>query len=347
MKHLSILSKVILAIAVFMSAVVLSCHEKTETIQPKDGVSYVKLLFNYSDGTSDQSRIMKLVHKPDGGRTSGNITINSTITLTEGNYGVAEIQNGADLTIDGEVTFGNLNPNNTHAVKVTITKNGKLTIGSSLNQNGKFVFYNYGTLVTGNHEMQSGNNDFYNYGKHKVNGDLQITSGDSKYSNCGVLEVSNYTNIHSGQYHACDCGSLTTNGLNINGSKKVTGKGFIKVTGNLNLNGFMTESPDIEFCYNGHINQPDKLGSAKRTCEPSCSPNPMPVRFDKLTVSVVESESGSQKGRISFEVTENSGLLNMQILLSSDARTWRSVFTEDNPSAFVVGKKYSQVFNLK
>jgi len=342
MKHISIFS-----IAFVLSLIATSCQEKEARIEPKDGTSYVKLLFNYSDGTSDQSRIMKLVYKPDGNRSNANITVSTPIILTDGdNYGVVEIENGAEITIDGDVTFGNINPNNTHQVKITITKKGKLTLNSSLNQNGKFVFYNYGALVTQNHEMQSGQNDFYNYGKHTVNGDLQLSSGSSTYTNCGVINVSNYTNFHSGNYVACECGQLITSGLNINGSDVVSGKGFIKVTGNLNLNGHLTKSSNIELCYLGVINQKDKLGAAKITCEPSCTPNPMPVKFEKLIVDAIESEGNTRKGRVSFDVTENSGLVNMQILTSKDTKEWRSVFTESNPSVFVVGQKYSQVFDL-
>lgn len=307
---------------------------------------YVKPVFNYSDGSFDEARITVLEFGIDGRplRTTTNLQISGPITLSEGNYGVAEFFNGADVLITGNVTFGNLNPNNNQPVRIRIQVGASLTISSSLNQNGKFVFYNYGTLITGNHEMQSGKNDFYNYGTHQVNGDLQISSGDSQYNNCGYLSVSNYTNFHAGKYHSCDCGQLVTNGLNVNGSNKVTGKGFIKVTGNLNLNGFLTENPDIEFCYNGHINQENKLGAAKRACEPTCKPDALPLRYTNLKIETIQSE-GKAAGRISFDVTENSDLVNMKLMISTDGKNWKEKFTE-TPEAFKVQEKYSRLFAL-
>lgn len=326
-----------------------ACNNSSPDPSPESETqkTLVKTVFNYTDGSSDQSRIILLEYAPDGTplRTTTNLQITGPITLSEGNYGVVEIFNDAEIEIAGEITFGNINPNNNKPVRITIRRGATLNLSSSLNQNGKFVFYNYGTLNTGNHEMQNGKNDFFNYGTHNVTGDLQISSGDSQYNNCGFLNVSNYTNFHAGRYHACECGQLITNGLNVNGSNKVTGKGFIKVTGNLNLNGFLTESKDIEFCYTGHINQPEKIGAAKRTCEPTCKPNPLPVKYTNLKAEAFKSSEGV-KGRISFVVTENSNLLNMKIMISTDGRNWKEQLSETE-AAFKVGQEYIGVFSLK
>lgn len=249
---------------------------------------------------------------------SQTLPVNSPVTLTSGSYSSVEVFDGAAITIDGEVTFQNMNPNNTHPVSITITKKGKLTLASSLNQNGKFVITNNGTLNSGSHEMQSGQNVFQNNGTHNITGDLQLLSGSSTYTNCGIVNVSNFTSVHSGDYVACNCGILNSGGLNVTGSKKISGKGFIKVTGNTNLNGLLTESAQITFCGNLQPQDEKKLGEAQRSCVSLC--DPLPVSYEYVRGARLSPD----RVQVSFKVTDHNNAVRYRILKSTDGKNFFS-----------------------
>lgn len=344
-------SFVLLLLSMFFAS---SCNQETNDPSPQKNArsELVKVVFNYTDNTFDESRIMNVKYDPETGkslRTAQNLQVTGPITLTEGNYGVVELFNAAAIDIAaGDVTFGNVNPNNNdpmQPVMIIIRKGATLRISSSLNQNGYYIIQNYGTLITGNHELQQRpGNEYYNYGSHYVTGDTQINQDEAKYNNCGYVEVSNYTNFHSGNYNACQCGQLITNGLNVNKSRMVTGKGFIKVTGNLNLNGFLTTSKDIDFAYAGYLNEPDKVGMARRVDKPSCTPDPMPVRYTDIKAEPFKDSENKIGCQVSFNVTESSNLRDMQIMGSKDGKSWYVLATETNTEAFIPGKTYIKKF---
>jgi len=269
------------------------------------------------------------------------LTVSSDITLTTGNYGVVEVKNGAKITIDGDVTFGNINPLNSSSVSITTTTKGVLHLTSSLNMNGNYTFTNNGKLYSSNVEMQNGTTVFNNYGEHIVSGDIQITSLGSKYSNCGTLKVSNFTNIHQGYYSACNCGILETNGLNVNSANHVSGKGSIKVTGNLNLNNSLTTDNTILFCYNGNINQPQNLGASIRTCDNTCTPTPLNLKYSDLKVTKVD----NKKYALTFRVLENTSVKEARLKFSTDAKNW-TVIKVIQSKEFLVGKVYKAEFSI-
>jgi len=325
-------------------ALTFSCKEQVVQFPNPENMLYARAVFEYSDGTFDASRIFPL-EVGRSQRTNQNLVVSGDVSLSDGHYDVVELQGDGKLTITGPVSIGNLNATNGgKEASIFVSQTGELSIGP-MNLNGKITVTNKGKIISQSVELQNGKNTFYNYGTHTVIGDLQLSSGGSFYYNCGRLAVSNYTNLHSGDYVACDCGYLETNGLNVNSSEKLSGKGFVKVTGNLNLNAKLTKSSDIEFCYTGNINDKTKLGAAKLTCEPSCKPDALPVRYNNLRLTSSIDNEGNTKGHISFDITENSGLSKMRLETSPDGRRWTTNFTE-KPDAFVVGKTYSREFYL-
>lgn len=334
-------------------ALLFSCEKSETNPESQTGQKFLQLIFNYSDGSFERSRIIPLRYKelsPNGQKTAGNITVDGVVTIAPGDYQTIEVKNGSKITIEGAVSAQNFNFINTHEVEVTVNSGAELGVYSSLNLNNKVTFTNKGKLYTGSVELQGAKNYLYNYGSHTVLGDLQILSGENTYQNCGSVTVSNYTNI-VGDYVACECGYLVTSGLNVNGNRKVSGKGFIKVTDNANFNGYFTESPDIEFSYcdasgNQKPLDKNKIGAAKLTCEASCKPDALPLRYTDLKADAFTDKEGNLKAKISFKVTENSGLTEMKGIVSEDGKTWKQSFSE-GPEAFVVGNSYSREFYLQ
>lgn len=334
-----------LTFLIALLALTFSCKNETTSIDPqKQEEFFVKAVFLYSDNTQEETRIRTLRFDKNA-RTSQNLVVNSTVNLTDGDFDVIEIEDGANLTLSGTASVKNWNWKNNHEVKVTIAPNGNVSSGP-INLDGKALFTNNGKLFSASVELQGGVNNFVNNGTHTILGDLQSTTGGSKYYNAGYLAVIGTTSLHSGEYEAANCGSLITSNLSINGSKKVSGKGFIKVTGNVNLNGFLTDSPNIELCYTGVINQKDKLGAAKLTCEPSCKPDALPLRYSDLKVEPSVDKEGNWIGKISFKVLENTNVDKMKLLVSSDGIVWTVNYTE-NADAFKVGEKYSKGFFVR
>lgn len=334
-----------LTFLIALLALTVACKNETTSIDPqKQEEFFVKAVFLYSDGSQEETRIRTL-RFDNNARVNQNLVVDGTLDLNSGDFGVITIRDGANLTLSGSVSVANWNWENTHEVKVIIGPNGNVSSGP-LNLDGKVVFTNKGKLLSSSVELQGGSNTFINNGTHTIIGDLQSTTGGSKYYNTGYVSVTNATNLHSGEYEAADCGSLITSILNINGSKKVSGKGFIKVTGNINLNGFLTDSPNIELCYTGVVNQKDKLGSAKLTCEPSCKPDALPLRYSDLKVEPSVDKEGNWIGKISFQVLENTNVEKMKLLVSSDGLVWTTNYTE-HADAFKVGERYSREFFVR
>jgi hypothetical protein len=335
--------------------VAVACSTETHPLPEGTSKLYARLNFKYLDGTSEQSRIFDLTYDSTSNkflRTAANLQVRGDIVIPSAEYpdleyGVVEFFAGS-ITIKGDVRFGNINPNNGDKwVYLRVEKGQRLTVNSSINMNGKFSVHNNGTIESSNVEMQNGENQAFSYGNWYIYGDLQITSEKSTFTNCGLLAVSNYTNFHQGYYVACECGSLITKGLNVNAANRVSGKGSIEVTDNLNLNHNLTQSSDIEFVYcNGdqpkHINQESKLGSAKRMCKASCVKNPMPVKTERLNIT-----GEGDKVKVSFKVLENTNVDVMELQYSKNpvSREWRTIKSY-RPEDIKVGEMFEDKVSL-
>lgn len=295
MKHLLLLTLLALS----------ACQTETPVSVNPQTTGLYRLRFDYTDGSTEYSRI--LFDKKQL-RTTTNLVISHPITLTDDTYESIELKDGAILTIDGTVSAQNIKGLNTKDVYIFITRKGSL-ITNDIHQNGKLHIDNKGSIKAGGLEMQNGQNQFFNYGTVDVQNNAQLTSGGSKFTNCGMLKVGGTTSIHSGEYEACDCGVLETAGLDVNGTDKVSGQGFIKVTGHANINGHLTKSDKILYCGPSSI----KLGAAVVTCENTCTPPAMPVHYTDLRMT---------DGVIEFFITENSGLRNLIIEQSPDGKRW-------------------------
>lgn len=285
--------------------VIAACQTSDPVTAVKPGDMFYRLKFNYFSEPAEYSRILVQHNRA---RTATNLTITGADTLTEGDYGVIEMTEGSTLVTNGLITAQNLNINGKN---VAIYNKSSLTIKSSLNMNGKVTLTNKGYMSLGGLEMQGGQNGFTNNGTIDVSGNVQFTSGGSVFTNCGTLTVAQTTSIHSGEYVACSCGVLETNGLDVNGTDKVSGQGFVKVTGHANVNGHLTKSPTILYCGPESL----KLGAAVPTCTNSCTSPPMPVKYRDLAID---------QNEIRLFVMSNTDLDNLVIEKSADGRTWYS-----------------------
>lgn len=297
MKHLLTFALLLVSLA--------ACQTSDPVTTVKPGDTFYRLRFNYFTAPPEYSRIL-VNHKT--ARTAANVTVTGTDTLTEGDYGVIEMTEGSTLVTNGLITTQNLNINGKN---VTIVNKSSFTVQSSLNANGKVSITNKGYMSLGGIEMQGGQNDFTNNGVIDVTGNVQLTSGGSVLTNCGTINVAQTISIHSGEYVACNCGVLETQGLDVNGTDKVSGQGFIKVYGHANVNGHLTKSNTILYCGPESL----KLGAAVPTCTNSCTPPPMPVKYKDLSL---------RENEISLFILSNSDLDNLVIEKSADGRRWTS-----------------------
>lgn len=328
-----------------------SCDQMvTHDVSPgKDGDVFVKLEFNNPDGSVDYSKVSVIPGDESGARTNRNIEITDHIVIPSADYPLLEYDavtlRGGSITIVGDVTFRNPNSNNKgNRFDITVTKGNRLTIKSSLDNNGDLNVFNHGTIEAGNCEWQ-GAGVFENTGNLYITNTFQLSHADGIFRNKGFMVVGQTSSLHRGKFEFFDCGQLITRGMDINGSNLIGGKGSIEVAGNnFNLNHNLTESPLIEVVFGGHINQPSKLGSAKLVKDFKCVKDPLPVRYTNLKIERTPSAE-KNTAQVSFDVTENSGLLSMRLLTSTDGKNWVSKF-EEAESAFVAGKKYSRKFSL-
>jgi hypothetical protein len=340
-------SLLLVALAAMFLASLSSCkHDEAPAPDIAKKKYFVQLLFEYNDGTRESSSIVTAKFlSPSGTREAGGtLVVDGDVVLTSGSYDNIEIKPKSKLRINGPVFTQNVNKSAN--AEIIVGKGGHFTVGSSFDTNGNMKVTNWGLITSGGGEMQNGNNEFFNYGRHEVTNNLQITSSSSKYWNIGELVVNGTLSIHSGYLDLSNCASVIAGGMDVNGADRITGKGFIQVNGSFNLNHRFTSSPDITLCYNGTLNQPEKIGAAVRSCTPSCVPGPMPVRYDNLEVTSFVDDNGNLLGRVSMDITENTGLRKMYLLISTDAKQWYPVFTE-GPDAFTAGKKYHQVFPIQ
>jgi len=336
------------------STFIFSCKDQVIEESSTKDQSFVKLSFVDEDESFEDSRIIRVYDLLVARLFAQNLTVEEDITLSEGDFDVVQFKKGT-IVITGQVSFKNLNPinNNGDKIKILILKEGTLNLPSSLNQNGDFDVINYGNLYTRNHEMQAATvkngkrNSFQNFGNHYVDGELQISSDNSFYINAGFTSVSYNTNFHQKGYIAQECGQLITNGLNVNIDNAVSGKGFIKVTGNLNLNHKLTESAEIEFSY-CDVNaprelknqEPQNLGAAKRVCVATCTPGSMPIKYKNLSVVRL-----GNKLKITFDILESSSLQGMRVLYSPNALKWKEIYVE-SPERLKADTKYEQEVDI-
>lgn len=264
--------------------------------------------------------------------------------LPAGNYGVVKLFQAGVLKIKEDVTverFENFNTSTT----VIVESSGKLTI-NNLHLNGRFEFINKGEVkVLGSVEEQGGLNLLYNYGKF-LTSEFQINDNTSvlELDGCSsTFTVQGSLNLNTSKTNALTLkngAQILTNGLNIGGANTITGKGLIKVTGSFNLNHNLTTSSEINLCYKGHLNQPEKLGAANLSCDAVlCSPLPVKVSqvLFKKKDDMIEWE---------FNLIDADGTDSFDVMLSDDAKTWSTVLHVEidkvNPN-----KKYSGTIKLK
>ena len=108
----------------------------------------------------------------------------------------------------------------------------------------------------------------------------------------------------------------------------------------INLNHNLTTSSEINLCYKGHLNQPEKLGAANLSCDAVlCSPLPVKVSqvLFKKKDDMIEWE---------FNLIDADGNDKFEIQLSDDSKTW-SVFETVIVDKTNPNKKYSGTIKLE
>ena len=339
-----------------LAALAFSCSDTaTQTpVQMKSEAGYVQLDFLYTDGTSEKSRIVPVTIKSSLRTTSENITIKKVAGGTEleaGDYGLIDIADGAWLKIHTKATVQNWNIGK--GAVINVYDDADLTATGSLNMNGNVTFINESPnfKILGNVDIQNGNNIFESTKSFSCN-EFQILDGTSifKVNGCeAVFSVSNAVNLSSqstGKFVLANGAQLVTNILNVNSPNVVSGEGSIKVLNTLNLNNTLTESSSIKFCWvdgsgkEKPINDPSKLGAAKRSCEVFCAP--LPVRIINLSAQTISENEAA----VRFLVTENSGLSSFKVNYSTDGKTWSTRAT-GTPEDLIAGKEYVKRFSIK
>lgn len=334
------MNKLVLS-TIFLLLAIISCKTNDPVATEDPGKGYSKLIFEYLDGTFEETAIKSVSYSPGNLRTTAtNLIVDGDMTIINGSYDNVIIKSG-DLRIKGAVSTLNLSYENTSLSKIIIERDARFFINSSYNANTRSQLTNYGEFATASVELQSAKSEIINHNRHDINGDLQLINDGAYYENRGIVEVRNFTNISAGQFKLIDCAALLTGGFNINAPKKVIGKGHIKVTGNATINHQLTESCDITICATGDI-PPAKLGAAVRDCNPTCIPPSLPVTIYNLDIA----QTGPDELSVKFNVTENTNLNVMKVLYSTDAKTWR-VVSIVHPEDLIVGEQFKGVFSMK
>lgn len=262
--------------------------------------------------------------------------------IPDGNYNMVTLNSGV-LVIKGDVFISNLSGNQS-STTILVESGGKLTL-PNLHINSGLIFINRGlTIVQGSLELQNGNGRLINSGKIEF-AEAQINDNTStiELEGCNsTFDVKGSFNLNTTKVGALtlkDGANVTTTNLNIGAANTITGKGLIKVK-HINLNHNLTKSSEINLCYKGHLNQPEKLGSANLSCDAVlCSPLPVKVSqvLFKKKGDMIEWE---------FNLIDSDGTDSFDVMLSDDAKTWSTVLHVEidkvNPN-----KKYSGTIKLK
>ncbi len=274
-----------------------------------------------------------------------NLTINSFYTLnTSGDY-IITIESGGFLNItEGNINIQNLNINS-GAIGMTIGENTFVT-GTSLNMNGGFQFKNFSkkTKFTGAGELQNGGNSFYSSQDVQFT-DFQINDDTSKMNIVGCttkFTVTNNLNLNGSLAGALrlDGAELFVGGLNVGAPNVITGDGLVKVLNTLNLNHNLTTSDKITFCWGGHLNQPEKVGSAVRSCNYKCTS--LPVKLSLFKVSRLD----ERRILVNFKFEDLDKMSKMRVLVSKDI-TNKVAYLVINRTQLKEGVEYSFTVNLE
>lgn len=262
--------------------------------------------------------------------------------IPDGNYNMVTLNSGV-LIVKGDVFISNLSGNQSRTT-ILVESGGKLTL-PNLHINSGLIFINRGTtIVQGSLELQNNSGRLINSGKIEF-AEAQINDNTStiELEGCNsTFDVKGSFNLNTTKVGALtlkDGANVTTTNLNIGGANTVAGKGLIKVK-HINLNHNLTTSSEINLCYKGHLNQPEKLGAANLSCDAVlCFPLPVKVSqvLFKKKDDMIEWE---------FNLIDADGTDSFDVMLSDDAKIWSTVLHVEidkvNPN-----KKYSGTIKLK
>jgi len=347
MKHILLTS--------LLSALLFASCQHNDPVVKSSEVGYIRMAFNYKDGTSEYSRIVD-IEKNSSLRTNlENRTISGVVTLPDGEYGVITMEEGSWLKVEGKVTIQNLNTNK--PCVINIYKTADFELKGSLNLNGGITFVNESpnfkignAIELQNSKSQSTGNSFESYYSFSCQ-EMQINDPYSIFilRGCGtVMTVSNAVNFNGNaedKFVLVEGASLVTGILNVNNKNVFSGEGLVKVLNNVNLNNNLTTSSKIKFCYvdgSGNprsLNNPEKLGSAVRSCETGCKP--LAVHIESISAK----SAGENSVFVSFKVTENTNLSSWTVEFSKGAKSWKKVYS-GSASELNVGKVFSKEVNF-
>lgn len=327
----------------FLIMAIVGCMSNDPDPVESDGAvkGYSKLIFEYQDGTFEESAIKSVSYSPSGLRTTAtDLVVDGDMTIVNGSYDNIIVKSG-DLKITGSLSTLNVNWLNTSLSKITVERDARFFMNSSYAPTTRTLLTVKGYFSGENMDLQSARADVVNYGRVDLRADLKLLSDGAYIENHNIIDVRNFTSIDKGLFKMVDCGALLTGGLNINAANKIEGKGHIKVTGSANINHQLTESCDITICATGDIPK-KKLGGAVRDCDPKCVPPSLPVTIYDLAIKQISQDDL----KVDFKVTENTDLNVMKVAYSTDAKTWRVVATVF-PESLIVGQQFTGVFSLK
>lgn len=255
------------------------------------------------------------------GQSGYHSTSSGPDVLPSGHYGTVLLNPSGTLIIDSPVTIDNINGYTNSSIMVK--DGGILTVGN-LHLNGNSIFINKAggiVHVTGSVELQNGDNRLYNEGELNAK-EFQINDNTSymELTGCNsILTVAGSLNLNTNKSGSVSMklrARIYTSGLNIGGSNLFIGNGFIKVTGNLNLNHPLTKSREITFCYSGYLNQPEKVRPAIISCDYAfCSPLP-------VTLSSFNAVKEGNIATLIWETTEETNSSHFEIQHSSNGVDW-------------------------
>lgn len=274
-----------------------------------------------------------------------NLNVNSSIEITEdGNYNL-NMNNNAYVKIkSAKVNIQNININS-GAVGLHIDYDADVTFQSSLNINGNFIFRNDSpkTKVNGNIDIQNGNNTVIINASMSTHV-LQLIDKTSTLTikGCGTEFTAKQTtslDAGEGKFTLLEGASYIANGMDVNRPNIITGIGFIRVNGNFNLNHNFTTSNTITLCHKGHLNNPEKTGSAKLFCDYLC--NPMPVKLEYFKTERIDKDNI----KVKFRFSDLDQMSKLRVLVSKNIKDKKAYLVIDK-SKLQVNKNYSFVVNI-
>ena len=258
------------------------------------------------------------------GYSQSNLTITGTTVLPPGNYGVLDVKSNSELIFqDGNYVINNLNTNEKN-IKVWIKSTANVEFKSSWNMPGNSWFINENPNTKVNAiEEQNGNNILDLYANLEcINFQINDATSILNIRNCTTtFTVTGNMNLNASTANSVVLiggARIVTKGLNIGGSNIIDGEGFITISNNFNLNHNLTLSNKIKVCYGGHLNNPERLGSATATCTYECPV--LPVMLAEFIARKQESSS-----LLSWTTTSEENSDRFEINRSRNGKEWTSI----------------------